>query len=237
MVNKTYIIRPASTGIKFHRFNPIAIIFLQYQNNLVEFSLKILFNVAMAKLHFKYGAMNSGKSDTLIKTAYNYKEQGLKILIIKPDADTKSENTIIARAGNTCTVDILAKIDTDLLLEIRKHLNIACILVDEAQFLTEKQISQLYMCAKKDNISVICFGLRADFQTEMFPGSKRLFEIADNIEKLPTMCFCGSQAEFNTRKINGKYVFKGEQVAIDGEDKVTYDSLCGVCYIREGGVI
>jgi thymidine kinase len=191
----------------------------------------------MAKLHFKYGAMNSGKSDTLIKTAYNYKERGLKILVIKPNADTKSVNTIIARGGAECNVDILAEPGTNLTTEIKKHKDIACVLVDEAQFLTEKQISQLYQCAKKDNISVICFGLRADFQTEMFPGSKRLFEICDNIEKLPTMCFCGSQAEFNTRKINGKYVFKGEQVAIDGKDKVTYDSLCGVCYTREGGVI
>lgn len=191
----------------------------------------------MAKLHFKYGAMNSGKSDTLIKTAYNYKERGLKILVIKPQVDTKSEDAVVARGGHKCAVDILAATDTNLRTEIKKHTDIACILVDEAQFLTEEQISELYQCAKIDNISVICFGLRADFRTELFPGSKRLFEIADNVEKLPTMCFCGSQAEFNTRKINGKYVFKGDQVAIDGEGTITYDSLCGSCYIREGGVI
>jgi len=191
----------------------------------------------MAKLHFKYGAMNSGKSDTLIKTAYNYKERDLKILVIKPKVDTKSERTVVARGGHSCKVDILADSDTNLTTEIKKYNNLACILVDEAQFLTEKQISELYLCAKIDNISVICFGLRADFQTKMFPGSKRLFEIADNLEKLPTMCFCGAQAEFNTRKINGKYVFKGEQVAIDGDDTVTYDSLCGSCYVREGGEI
>jgi len=191
----------------------------------------------MAKLHFKYGAMNSGKSDTLIKTAYNYKERGLKILVIKPKVDTKSAHTVIARGGHTCVVDIVAGTDTDLRAEITKHTNTACILVDEAQFLSKKQISQLYECAKKDNISVICFGLRADFRTEMFPGSKRLFEIADNLEKLPTMCFCGAQAEFNTRKINGKYIFKGEQVAIDGDDEIEYDSLCGACYMREGGEI
>jgi len=191
----------------------------------------------MAKLHFKYGAMNSGKSDTLIKTAFNYKEQGLKILVIKPQVDTKSEDAVIARGGHKCKVDILARSDNNLRTEIRKYKNIACVLVDEAQFLTEKQISQLYLVAKKDNISVICFGLRADFRTKMFPGSKRLFEIADNIEKLPTMCFCGCQADFNSRKINGKYTFKGEQVAIDGDAKITYDSLCGNCYMREGGEI
>lgn len=191
----------------------------------------------MAKIHFKYGAMNSGKSDTLIKTAYNYKERSLKVLVIKPTVDTKSESQIVARGGHTCSVDILARPETDLRKEVSKHKDISCILVDEAQFLTEKQISQLYLCAKKDNISVICFGLRADFRTNMFPGSKRLFEIADNLEKLPTMCFCGSQAEFNTRKINGKYTFTGEQVAIDGDDTVTYDSLCGECYMKEGGTI
>ncbi len=191
----------------------------------------------MAKLHFKYGAMNSGKSDTLIKTAYNYKERGLKIIVIKPKVDTKSEDTVVARGGHSCKVDILADQDTDLLAAIRSYKDIACVLVDEAQFLSEKQISQLYRCAKQDNISVICFGLRADFRAEMFPGSKRLFEIADNIEKLPTMCFCGSQAEFNTRKINGKYTFTGDQVAIDGDDTITYDSLCGTCYMREGGTI
>jgi len=190
----------------------------------------------MAKLHFKYGAMNSGKSDTLIKTAYNYKERNLNVLVIKPKTDTKSEHTVIARGGHTCTVDILADAHTNLLSEIKKHTNISCILVDEAQFLTKKQISELYQVAKIENISVICFGLRADFQANMFPGSMRLFEVADNLEKLPTMCFCGAQAEFNTRKINGKYTFKGKQVAIDG-DKVTYDSLCGNCYMREGGVI
>lgn len=191
----------------------------------------------MAKLHFKYGAMNSGKSDTLIKTAYNYKERGLSVLVIKPKVDTKSERTVVARGGHQCKVDILVDTDTNLLHEIRQYSNIACVLVDEAQFLNEDQISQLYQCAKKENISVICFGLRADFRTEMFPGSKRLFEIADNLEKLPTMCFCGSQAEFNTRKINGTYVFKGDQVAIDGDSKITYDSLCGPCYMREGGKI
>lgn len=191
----------------------------------------------MAKLHFKYGAMNSGKSDTLIKTAYNYEERGLKVLVIKPKIDTKSMDSVVARGGHTRKIDILAGTDTNLTEQIEKYTDIACVLVDEAQFLTEKQISQLYYIAKKRNISVICYGLRADFRTEMFPGSKRLLEIADNIEKLPTMCFCGSQAEFNTRRVNGKYVFKGDQVVIDGQDKVSYDSLCGVCYIREGGVI
>lgn len=191
----------------------------------------------MAKLHFKYGAMNSGKSDTLIKTAYNYTERGLKVIVIKPKIDTKGDAKVVARAGYERNVDILAHDDTNLEEEVLKTGNVAIVLVDESQFLTDLQISQLFRLAKNHDISVICYGLRADFRTEMFPGSKRLFEVADNIEKLPTMCFCGSQAEFNTRKVNGKYIFEGDQVAIDGEDKVEYDSLCGNCYQREGGVI
>ncbi len=191
----------------------------------------------MAKLHFKYGAMNSGKSDTLIKTAYNYEERGLKILAIKPQVDTKDDKSIVARGGYRRIADIVATNDLDLEKAILTHDNVAAVLVDEAQFLSEEQISQLFSVAKNHSISVICYGLRADFRTQMFPGSKRLFEVADNIEKLPTMCFCGSQAEFNTRKINGKYVFTGSQVAIDGEAAVEYDSLCGNCYQREGGTI
>ena len=191
----------------------------------------------MAKLHFKYGAMNSGKSDTLIKTAYNYTERRLRVLVIKPGIDTKGDKKVVARGGHERVVDIVAHPDTNIEDEVKKQANTACVLVDEAQFLSHEQISQLYKLAKQHDISVICYGLRADFRTELFPGSKRLFEIADNIEKLPTMCFCGSQAEFNTRKLNDTYVFEGDQVAIDGESKVTYDSLCGTCYLREGGTI
>jgi thymidine kinase len=190
----------------------------------------------MSKLHFKYGAMNSGKSDSLIKTAFNYEERGLKTIVVKPDVDTKHETNVIARGGHTRRADILATPDTDLERDIVGIEDVACVLVDEAQFLSVEQISQLYRLAKLHDISVICYGLRADFQTKLFPGSERLFEVADNIEKLPTMCFCGSQAEFNTRKVDDTYVFTGDQVVIEVGD-ITYDSLCGRCYVREGGTI
>lgn len=189
----------------------------------------------MAKLHFKYGAMNSGKSDTLIKTAYNYEERGLNVIVIKPKIDSKGGDFVSARGGHSRRVDIHADASVDLAEAVSMETGAACVLVDEAQFLTEQQITQLYHVAKIQNVSVICYGLRADFRTELFPGSKRLLEICDNIEKLPTMCFCGSQAEFNTRKLNGVYVFEGDQVAIEGEGTVEYDSLCGACYMREGG--
>lgn len=205
----------------------------------------------MAKLHFKYGAMNSGKSDTLIKTAYNYQERGLRILVIKPATDTKSGDAVVARGGASRPVDILAHPGDDLralILQAQEgtgqfaglwHLSegeaapIACVLVDESQFLDEEQIDQLFDVAKTDGISVICYGLRTDFLTRVFPGSRRLFELADNFEKLPTMCRCGSQAEFNCRRVGSTFVFEGDVVAIDGEDVISYESLCGSCYRRE----
>lgn len=192
----------------------------------------------MAKLHFKYGAMNSGKSDTLIKTAYNYSEQGLTIVVIKPSIDTKGERKIVARGGASRRVDILATPDMDIRqaihsLQEEQAIEVACILTDESQFFTASQVDQLLKLAKIDNISVIAYGLRADFRSQLFPGSTRLFEVADNIEKLPTMCHCGNQAEFNTRMLDGAFVFEGDQVAIDGEQAVTYDSLCGSCYLKE----
>lgn len=193
----------------------------------------------MAHLHFKYGAMNSGKSDTLIKTAYNYTEQGLHIATIKPSIDTKGGNKITARAGGSWSVDILADADTNLRSKIqalatdRKIDTFDCILVDESQFLSPKQIDQLFRIAKQDNISVIAYGLRADFRSKAFPGSKRLFELADNIEKLPTMCHCGNQAEFNCRTIDGEFTFQGSQIAIDDGHDTQYTSICGNCYINE----
>lgn len=192
----------------------------------------------MAKLHFKYGAMNSGKTDTLIKAAYNYTENGLHPIVIKASIDTKGNDTIVARIGTTRKVNILADNDTNLhaeVMHIHQTKPVDCVFIDEAQFLTTEQIDQLYEIAKTENISVIAYGLRSDFRTQMFPGAKRLFELADNIEKIPTMCRCGAQAEFNCRMVNGKFVEEGEQVAIDGEQKVTYTSLCGNCRQKELG--
>ena len=181
--------------------------------------------------------MNSGKSDTLIKTAYNYEERGLKVVVVKPTIDTKDDARVMARGGHSRIADVLATQETDVETAVRSHDNVACVLVDEAQFLSREQIGQLFRLTKHDDISVIAYGLRADFRTQLFAGSERLFEVADNIEKLPTMCFCGSQAEFNCRRVNGAYVFEGDQVAIDGNGEVTYHSLCGRCYVREGGHI
>lgn len=192
----------------------------------------------MAKLHFKYGAMNSGKSDTLIKTAFNYDERGLATLTVKPALDTKGEDRVVARGGATRRVDVLAGAGEDLQARVNASADerglrpLHCVLVDEAQFLEPHQIDDLFRVAKQDGVSVICYGLRTDFRTAMFPGAARLLELADNIEKLPTMCRCGSQAEFNCRSVDGRFVFEGAQVAIDGAH-VAYMSLCGACFLTE----
>lgn len=192
----------------------------------------------MSKLHFKYGAMNSGKTDTLIKAAYNYTENGLEIIVIKPSIDTKGGQTIITRRGDSRHVDILANPDTNIEIAVKKYIddsgieNLNCILVDEAQMLSTEQVDQLFNITKTKNISVIAYGLKTDFKTEMFPGSKRLMELADNIEKMPTMCSCGAQAEFNCRKVGDKFTFSGSQIAIDGEGEISYKSLCGICYSK-----
>ncbi|MCL6423592.1 thymidine kinase [Brachybacterium sp. JHP9] len=193
----------------------------------------------MAKLHFKYGAMNSGKSDTLIKTAFNYAERGLATLTVKPSIDTKGEDWVVARGGARRRVDVMVAPGEDLrrrilqAVEAAAPARVACILVDESQFLEPAQIDQLLLVAKVDGISVICYGLRTDFLTHEFPGSRRLFELADNFEKLPTMCRCGSQAEFNCRTVDGAPVFHGDQVAIEDGAEVLYESLCAACFLRE----
>ena len=192
----------------------------------------------MAKLNFVYGAMNSGKSDSLIKTAYNYTGQGLSVVTIKPAIDTKGGTKIVARAGGQWHVDLLATPNTDIesfiaATYVRGGHTIHCILVDESQLLTPAQVDQLYEVAKLHDISVVAYGIRTDFKSHVFPGSLRLFELADDISKLVTMCRCGEQAEFNCRKLNDEFVFTGEQVAIDGFEEISYDSLCGKCYYKE----
>jgi len=188
----------------------------------------------MAKLYYRYGAMNCGKTALLLQVAFNYEERGMKVLILKPKIDTKGEDKIVSRIGIERKVDHLVKKDENLglyLNEVPK--DIVCILVDEAQFLNKDQIDELFMFTKLKNIPVICYGLRSDFKTISFPGSLRLFELADVMEEMYTICRCGKRAKFNGRKINGKFTTKGSQVAIDGVDNIEYESLCGKCYIEK----
>jgi thymidine kinase len=188
----------------------------------------------MSKLYYRYGAMNSGKTTLLLQVAHNYEERGMKVLILKPKIDTKGDNKIVTRIGLKRKVDHI--IDTDE--NLTDYLNnipddIACVLVDESQFLTRDQVDELFTFTKTKDIPVICYGLKADFRTVSFPGSLRLFELADEMQELYTICTCGQKARFNARIVDGKYTFEGDQIAIDGENEVKYQSLCGKCYLEK----
>lgn len=190
----------------------------------------------MAKLYFRYGAMNCGKSTALIQVNYNYRERHMKTVIIKPETDTKGSRRVISRLGVEVASDILAARTDDLFLMIedcnRDKGPIHCVLVDEAQFLTYPQVDQLFEVAVIQNIPVICYGLRADFLLNGFEGSIRLLLLAHDIEELKTICKCGQKAIANGRKIGGQFVFEGAQVAIEGEASVEYESLCAGCYFK-----
>ena len=183
----------------------------------------------MSKLYFRYGAMNSGKTTALLQVAHNYEEKGMHPIIIKPLIDTKGNNKVISRIGIEREVDYLIAPDYDIEVNINL-VGVDAIIVDEAQFLTREQVEQLYRITKYYSIPVLCYGLRCDFQMQGFPGSTRLLEIADSLEELKTICSCGRKATQNLRLIKGKPVFEGEQVEIDNQNDIKYDSVCGRCY-------
>ena len=162
----------------------------------------------MAKLYFRYGAMNSGKTTALMQVAYNYKERGMRVLILKPAIDTKGQDSILSRLGISCKVDKLVTPDMDVVELVRAdeaaNGKIACVLCDESQFFTPEQADQLFLVTVDLGIPVICYGLRADFMMRGFPGSTRLLEIAHTIEELKTICTCGRKAICNGRKVNGE---------------------------------
>lgn len=213
----------------------------------------------MAKLYFRYGAMNSGKSTALLQVAYNYEERGQHVLLAKPEIDTKGASQVESRLGVTRDVDFLVPADGDvraLFQSERERMlrrsaeglipadpfDVACLLVDEAQFLTAEQVDDLFRIAVEDGIPVMAYGIRNDFLTHAFPGSARLLAIAHSLEEMKTICRCGRKAVFNGRVVGGRFVFDGDQVAIDeaagggaAPDVVTYESLCGKCYLEESG--
>jgi thymidine kinase len=195
----------------------------------------------MSKLYFRYGAMNSGKSTALLQAAYNYEERSQHVLIAKPSVDSKGDKSIVSRLGVSRDVDFLITPSQNLrekfaseadALRLSENKEIACLLLDEAQFLTPEQVNQCLEIAVLDGVPVLAYGIRTDFKTLSFPGSKRLLEISHSLEELKTICRCGRKAMFNGRLLNGVFIFDGEQVAIDG-DQVTYESLCANCYLEK----
>ena len=185
----------------------------------------------MAKLYFNYGAMSAGKTIDVITTAYKYNSRGMKALLIKPSIDTKGNKKVTSRIGMEKEVDILLKPEDSLIEYIKKYDNITCLVIDEAQFLTERQVYELVIITKKLDIPAVCFGLKVDFKGNLFPGSEALFRYADSLKEMVAICNCGKKARFNARKINGEYVFDGEQVVIGADE--SYDPLCETCFLEK----
>ncbi|AZR00561.1 thymidine kinase [Trueperella pyogenes] len=199
----------------------------------------------MAKLYFRYGTMNSGKTAGLLMAAHNFEESHQQILILKPALDSKAGPALYTRMGIERLVDHLVTADDDVFSLAKDWLasiegkTVGGILVDEAQFLTTAQVDQLLMAALKLNIPVLCYGLRTDFLTKVFPGSARLLETAHTLEELKTMCGagCRRKANFNARKVGGQFVLHGDQISIDNQEDVEYIALCGQCFLELVGPI
>ena len=186
----------------------------------------------MAKLYFKYGAMGSSKSAQALITRFNYEERGMKVWLIKPGTDTRDGvTTIRSRIGLRADADVLGANDSvrkayDQRLSDQRRTDV--IIVDECQFLTPSQVDELRDLVDEEDIPVLCFGLRTDFLTHLFPGSLRLFELADSITEIKTICDCGKKATVNARISNGRIVTEGEQVLLGGND--TYLAMCHSCW-------
>jgi len=186
----------------------------------------------MAKLYFKYGAMGSSKTAQALITKYNYEENDMKVWLIKPSADTRDGVQILrSRIGLAAAVEVMTpEMDIYTVFGNTRVGQCDAVIVDECQFLTEAQIDQLRAIVNDYNVPVMCFGLRTDFQTRLFPGSRRLMELADCIEEIKTMCDCGSKATVNARISDGYIVTEGAQVVLGGND--SYIAMCHRCYIR-----
>ena len=183
----------------------------------------------MAKLYFKYGAMGSSKSAQALITKFNYEERGMKVWLVKPATDDRDGVEVIkSRIGLTEKADALKSTES-LLERFEKLEKVDVVIVDECQFLTVKQIDDLRYIVDEYQIPVLCFGLRTDFMTKLFPGSLRLFEVADSISEIKTICSCGSKAIVNARiDGDGKVVSEGEQVFIGGNE--SYIAMCHKCW-------
>lgn len=190
----------------------------------------------MAKLYFKYGAMGSSKTANALIAKFNYEERGMKVWLIKPATDDRDGAKIIkSRIGLEAEADVVSSEDSILELYASQN-GIDVIIADECQFLTGEQIDELRSIVDEKEIPVLCYGLRTDFLTKLFPGSLRLFEVADSISEIKTICECGSKAVVNARlNEEGKVITDGEQICIGGNDR--YIAMCHACWkeaIRSG---
>ncbi len=187
----------------------------------------------MAKLYFKYGAMGSSKTAQALITKYNYEENEMSVWLIKPSADTRDGAQILrSRIGLEAKVEVMSpEMDIFQRFSETRANNCDVVIVDECQFMTPEQIDQLRAIVNEYAIPVLCFGLRTDFQTKLFPGSLRLMELADVIEEIKTMCDCGAKATINARiDGDGLIVTQGQQVVLGGND--SYIAMCHKCYVN-----
>lgn len=186
----------------------------------------------MAKLYFKYGAMGSSKTAQALITKYNYEENEMKVWLIKPSADTRDGEQILrSRIGLQAVVEIITPKEDVYRRYTERGIRYDVVIVDEAQFFEPAQIDQLRAIVDDYNVPVMCFGLRTDFRTKLFPGSMRLMEIADSILEIKTICDCGAKATVNARiDAEGHIVTEGAQVMLGGND--SYIAMCHKCYVR-----
>lgn len=183
----------------------------------------------MAKLYFKYGAMGSSKSAQALITKFNYEEKGMSVWLIKPGTDTRDGADIIkSRIGLSQRAQIIGP-DESIIKAYKEAGNYDVIIADEAQFLTPAQIDELRSLVDEEDLPVLCFGLRTDFQTHFFPGSRRLMELADSITEIKTICECGRKATVNARfDDSGRVITEGDQVVLGGNDR--YTAMCYKCW-------
>ncbi|MBS0616472.1 MAG: thymidine kinase [Verrucomicrobia bacterium] len=182
----------------------------------------------MAKLYFRHGTMGSAKTLNLLAVAHSYRQQGKRVILLKPDLDTRfGKQNIKSRAGLQMEADVLVSPTTNLFdLDLE---GVSCMLVDEAQFLTPENVQQLRDIALLKNIPVICYGLRTDFRSKLFPGSMRLMELSDSIEEIKATCFfCNKKSIMNLKHVDGKPTLDGPTVQIGAEEK--YLPVCYSCY-------
>lgn len=183
----------------------------------------------MAKLYFKYGAMGSSKTANALITKFNYEERGMKVWLIKPSIDVRDGADIVkSRIGLSSHAEVITP-DKDIFVEFDKHPDCNVIIADECQFFTPTQIDGLRRIVDEKNLPVLCYGLRTDFLTHLFPGSRRLFEVADSVTEIKTICECGKKAIVNARiDGEGKVVTEGGQILIGGND--SYIAMCHTCW-------
>jgi thymidine kinase len=187
----------------------------------------------MAKLYFKYGAMGSSKTAQALITKFNYEERGMRVWLIKPATDVRDgEDVIKSRIGLSAVCTPIKKNESVFEIFKNEHSECDVIICDECQFFTPEQVDDMRRIVNECDIPVLCFGLRTDFLTHLFPGSRRLFEVADSIAEIKTICKCGTKATVNARiSETGEVITKGSQVMLGGND--AYVAMCHRCYMNE----